>query len=165
MFFSRMLNKASDGINKFCMTACVLLLGTMVAITFAQIIFRVFFTALSWSEELARYMLVWSTMIGAGCVYKSGGHISVLIVQNILPDGIKKYAKVLVHILCGIVFVIACIYGLRYMELMGAQKSPALGIPMKYMYMSVPVGCAIMLFHAAVLIIDTFCKKKVGEEK
>ncbi|NCC15676.1 MAG: TRAP transporter small permease [Clostridia bacterium] len=140
--------KLSDTINKVCLTICVALLGAMVVTTFVQIICRVFFTALSWSEELARYFLIWTSLLGAGCVYKSGSNIAILVVQDLLPDKLKKLAKILVHLLCGIFFALAIYHGIRYMGMMGIQKSAALHIPMKYMYLAIPLGCGIMEFHA-----------------
>lgn len=152
--------KLSGTINKISMTICVALLGAMVVITFVQIICRVFFTALSWSEELARYFLIWSSLLGAGCVYKSGSNIAVLFIQNLLPEKLKKFAKILVHILCGIFFALAIYHGIRYMGLMGIQKSAALHIPMKYMYFSIPIGCGLMELHAFNAILEELFGKE-----
>ena len=43
----------------------------MVIITGAQIVCRIFFKSLQWSEEATRYLLIWCSMLGAGCVYNS----------------------------------------------------------------------------------------------
>ena len=155
--------KASDGLNKICIIISVVLLGGMVVVTSAQIICRVFFTALSWSEELARYLLIWSTFIGAGCVYKSKGHISIDIVQNLFKHNRKKVLKIIVQLLCIILFIIAIVYGFRYMILMGSQKSAALLIPMKYMYLAIPIGCSIMCIHAICLLLEEIFEKEVDK--
>ena len=164
MAVSNVINKVSEWINKVSMVTCVVLLGAMVIITFVQIICRVFFTALSWSEELARYLLVWSTMLGAGCVYKGGGHISVLVVQDLLPESLKKYAKIIVQVLCACFFAVAVFYGIKYMGMLGTQKSASLNIQMKYMYFSIPLGCGIMFIHAIAAIISGLYKK-AGEKE
>jgi TRAP-type C4-dicarboxylate transport system permease small subunit len=124
----------------------------------------VFFSALSWSEEVARYLLVWSTFIGAGCVYKRGGHISVLIVQDLLPFKLQKLLKILVHVLCGIFFVLAVYYGFKYTGKQGTQLSAALRIPMSLMYMAIPVGCGVMLLHAFNSIVQIFVAQEVAEQ-
>lgn len=161
MAVSNVIKKASERLNKVCTVLSVGLLGAMVVVTFVQIICRVFFTALSWSEELARYLLVWSTFIGAGCVYKAGGHISVEVVQNLFPPTVRKAFRIFVHILCGILFAIAVVYGIKYMGMVGTQKSAALHIPMKYMYAAIPVGCGIMMVHAIALITHILGEKEV----
>ena len=74
--------KASDFVDKIGCYLLILTMAGMVFFTSIQIIFRVFFDALAWSEEITRYLLVWSTFIGAGCVYKRGGHINVSFIQD-----------------------------------------------------------------------------------
>ena len=158
------LNKISDWLNKICMAISVSLLAAMVVVTTIQIICRVFFTALSWSEELARYILVWFTMIGAGCVYKSGGHISITALQDILPEGPRKYSDALVHAFCLLFFTVIFIYGVKYMGMLGTQKSASIPIQMKYIYLSIPLGSGIMAFHALTGIVKNL-GKKAGEEE
>ena len=164
MAIARAINKISDYVDNLCSVIVVVLLAGMVLVTSAQIICRVFFSALSWSEEVARYLLVWSTFIGAGCVYKRGGHISVLIVQDLLPSNLKKLVKVLVHALCGTFFVLAVYYGFKYTGKQGTQLSAALRIPMSLMYMAIPVGCGVMLLHAFNSIVQIFAAKEVVEQ-
>lgn len=156
------INKASDLVDKLCCIIVVVLLASMVFVTSVQIICRVFFSALSWSEEVARYLLVWSTFIGAGCVYKKGGHISVLIAQELLPHKLRKMVQILVHLLCGTFFAIAVYYGFKYMNMQGTQLSAALRIPMRLMYLAIPVGCSVMLLHAFNAIIQLINAKEVA---
>lgn len=164
MAFPKAINKVSDLVDKVCCIIVVVLLAGMVLVTSAQIICRVFFSALSWSEEVARYLLVWSTFIGAGCVYKKGGHISVLIVQELLPTKLRKLVRTLVHVLCGVFFLLAVYYGFKYMGKQGTQLSAALRIPMSLMYMAIPVGSSVMLLHAFNAIIQLFVGKEVVEQ-
>ncbi|MGI6235822.1 MAG: TRAP transporter small permease [Christensenellales bacterium] len=163
MAVAKVINKASDLVDAACQVIVVALLAAMVLVTSAQIICRVFFSALSWSEEVARYLLVWSTFIGAGCVYKKGGHISVLIVQELFPHKLRRFVQTLVHLLCSIFFAIAVYYGFRYMKMQGTQLSAALHIPMRLMYMAIPVGSSVMLLHAFDAILKLFTIKEVAE--
>jgi TRAP-type C4-dicarboxylate transport system permease small subunit len=126
----------------------VLMLGAMVIITGAQIVCRLFFTSLAWSEEATRYLLIWSTFFGAGCVYKHSGHISITIVQGLLPEKAGRILQLLVHALCMVLFALIVKYGIIYFGKQGSQLSPALRLPMRYVYTCIPIGCGIMCFHA-----------------
>ena len=160
---AKVIKKASDFVDKIGCGLLILTMAGMVFFTIFLIIARVFFTALAWSEELTRYLLVWSTFIGAGCVYKRGGHINVSFIQDKFKGKANNYAKILVHLICMAFFIIASYYGIIYMMKQGAQSSPALGIRMNLMYMAIPIGCGIMLLHALNAIIEILVTGEVAE--
>lgn len=163
MLIAKTIKKASDFVDKIGCWLVVLTVAGMVFFTSIQIIARVFFQAISWSEEVTRYLLVWSTFIGAGCVYKRGGHINVTFIQDRFKGNAKKFLQILVHLICCSFFMIAVYFGIIYMIKQGGQRSPALGINMNTMYMAIPVGCAAMLLHAVNAIFESFGKKEVKE--
>lgn len=159
------INKISDWLDKIGAILCLIMLAAMVVITGMQIVCRVFFTALIWSEEAARYLLVWSTFIGASCVYKHSGHISVTVLQSFLPQYGKKLINILIHVICAVFFALCVRYGIVYAIKMAKQLSPAMRIPMCYMYAAVPVGGALMLWHALDAVLQSFIKKDEGAQK
>lgn len=152
------IHKISDFVNKICCGLCVIALVAMVIMTGVQIIFRLFFDALTWSEEATRYLLIWSTFIGGSIVYKYGGHISVTLLHGRCPQFLKKVLTVFVHLVCGAFCTIAVVYGFRYMGLQGKQLSAALRVPMRYMYMSIPVGFLVMDLHILDALFQVFVK-------
>ncbi|MCC8108511.1 MAG: TRAP transporter small permease [Planctomycetes bacterium] len=137
----------SRWIDYVCGAICVLCVAAMVVLTGAQIVCREFFTALHWSEELIRYLLVWATFLGAGSVYRRSGHISVGVVQDLVPPHLRTVMRILCHLLCGAFFVAVTIYGLDYAAMQSRQLSAALRIPMSRVYLAIPIGCAIMAIH------------------
>lgn len=161
MSVAKAVKKASDFVDKISCWFVVLLIGGMVFFTAIQIIARVFFEALSWSEEITRYLLIWSTFIGAGCVYKRNGHINVTFIQDFFKDNAKKYVRLLVHLLCGAFFAIAIYFGIKYMGKQGSQLSAALRIPMSLMYMAIPIGCGIMFLHMLSAVLEVLENEEV----
>jgi TRAP-type C4-dicarboxylate transport system permease small subunit len=160
MAVANAVRKISDEVDKICCVVCIAMLIAMVILTGAQIVCRIYFTALSWSEEATRYLLVWSTFIGGSIVYKRAGHITITLIQGLLPQAPKKILQTLSHLVCGIFCAIAIYFGFKYMIMQGSQISAALGIPMRLMYMAIPVGCAIIELHIIDAIIRTFVKGK-----
>ena len=159
------VRKLSDRLDAVCAVICIICLSSMVLITGAQIVCRMYFTALVWSEELSRYLLVWSTFLGAGCVYKRLGHISVTVIRDILPPAAQKAMQIAVHLLCGAFFLMAAYYGIKYMGMQGKQLSAAMRIPMPWMYLAIPLGCGIMALHVLDLLLRMIPSepKKPGE--
>ena len=82
----KVLHKISDILDNICGVLIVFMIGAMVILTTAQIIFRTWFTSLSWSEEATRYLLIWSTFLGATCVYRHSGNIAITFVQDLFPE-------------------------------------------------------------------------------
>lgn len=142
------IHKLSDLLDKVMEVVIVFMLGAMVAITGAQIVCRIFFTSLAWSEEATRYLLIWSTLLGAGCVYKHAGHISISILQDILPGKARDVLQIVIHGICVFLFLLILYYGILYFGRQGKQLSPAMRLPMRYIYTCIPIGCGVMAFHA-----------------
>lgn len=158
-------HKVGKWLDKLGECICLVMLFAMVVITGAQIICRVFFEALTWSEELSRYLLVWSSIIGAACVYRRAGHINVSIIQDLLPAKGKKIMQIIVHILCGVFFALMIYYGFIYMGKMANQLSPAMRLPMSIMYASIPVGGILLLYQAFDAMLSLIFDKKETELK
>lgn len=130
------------------------MLGIMVVVTGAQIVCRVFFTSLSWSEEATRYLLIWSTLLGAGCVYKHSGHISITVLQDLLPEKAKDVLQIVIHALCIVLFALIVFYGIKYFGKQGRQLSATMRLPMKYVYTCIPLGAGIMIVHAVDAVLQ-----------
>ncbi len=148
MGFVKAVHKLSDALDKVMGYVIFVLLLLMVIITGAQIVCRIFFKSLQWSEEATRYLLIWCSMLGAGCVYKHGGHISVTVLQDVMPEKVKRIMQLLVHALCFALCILVVYYGYRYFGKQGTQLSASLRWPMRYVYLGIDFGCAFMAVHA-----------------
>lgn len=141
------LRKASDQLDTVFRFALFLTLSSMIVIITAQVIFRVFFTALSWSEELSRYLLVWSSFIGTSVAFKKGAHIAVTFAVDMLPGKIKKLVQSLSCILMALFFGITIWYSIYLFNVQVFQVSPAMGVKMRYVYMIIPIAFSVMSIH------------------
>ncbi len=158
MKFANIVKKVSDSIDKVCLAIIVAILGTMVVVTMAQIISRLAGDAFLWTEELNRYLLIWGTLIGAGCAYKEGSHISITFVQGMCSANVERSLRMLVHVVCLIAFVAMAYFSFEY-AMKQMQLAPVLRIPMKYMYLSVPISFVLMAVHALNAVLQ------IGQEK
>lgn len=121
-------------------------MGLMLTIIFVQVISRYFFgyTA-SWSEELSRYIFVWVTFLSLPVVSHQGGHMIVGVLTERFK-GEKLRLLLITGALCSSAFLAIMVWqGIRMIQLATWQTSPAMEIPMSYMYYSIPLGCGAML--------------------
>lgn len=157
-------HKCSEWLDHICGALCVLCLTAMVLLTGAQIVCRIWFTALAWSEELTRYLMVWATFLGASCVYRRSGHISVKVVQGLCSPALRTAMVVLCHLLCGAFFIAATVYGIDYMQMQSRQLSAAMRVPMSRVYLAIPLGFGIMAFHVLDLLLGMIPGRDTGKE-
>jgi TRAP-type transport system small permease protein len=127
--------------------AAILLLTILGAMS-AQVVARYVFGApISWSEEWARFALIWLAFLAAALVMAERRHIAVDVVsQRLGPRG-----KLRLECVSNAVVVIACVLlligGLRFVWRVGLVGSPALGIPRSYWYGAASTGLALMAVH------------------
>jgi TRAP-type C4-dicarboxylate transport system permease small subunit len=160
MRVTKALRKLSDNIDSLIMKVVfVTIVGMIVSISL-QIIFRVFFDALTWTEELSRYLLVWSTFLGATLAYKRSMHISVTFCVDLFKNTAKKIVIVFSIVLSLLFFVVVACFGIKYMLMQSTQVSAALRIPMRWVYIVIPISFIVMAVHGITGILDEIFKVK-----
>ncbi len=127
-----------------------ILIMTMVILAAAQAFSRRFFhISLSHTEEIVRYLFVWATFLGAAGAAYRGRHLSAAGRRR--ETNAPFYRKVrFITGLCAILFMAALfIYGIKIAALQAitAQKTAALGLPMWWIGLSVPVGAALIMYR------------------
>ena len=131
----------------------VLLLGLTAVVTL-QIVARVFFEAFSWTEELSRYLLVWSTFLGASMGFKRGSHVAITFVVDLFSGRFRQWVSVLIHALSVLFFFVGIVYGFQMIHQQVYQISPAMGLSMRVVYLAIPLGFATMVIHVFPLLLD-----------
>ncbi len=132
-----------------------LLFAMMTALTFAQVFTRFFLNiSLSWSEELSRFTLVWLIFTASILTYGDKIHIGVDALTNKLTGMTGRLVQ-LANRVCVLVFCTAVILGaLEFLPVTALQKSPACGIYMSYVYVSIPISMAFM----GIITIRDMCR-------
>jgi TRAP-type C4-dicarboxylate transport system permease small subunit len=128
--------------------AVFIMISAMAIDVFIEIIFRyVLLFPLFWTEEFARYCLVWSSLLAAGVALKKGQHIAVTFVAERFPKRIRAMAALGGDIFVGALLAVILWGGMYLVLLTRNQLSPAMRLPMSLPYMAIPTGSAVMLFH------------------
>lgn len=145
---SRLL-RASERLNLASERLLFVLVLAMIFFTTLQVVTRVFFTALSWTEEITCFLLVAASLVGTAVGFRRGSHIAVTFVTERLPARGRKSLAVLVHLLGIAFFGVVAIYGVLLMQTEARQISPALEIPMVWVYAMFPVVGGLVILHLA----------------
>jgi len=126
---------------------------------FSQVIMRkVFNNSLSWSEELARYCLIWMVFFGISYGVKRQRHIKIDLIYDRLSEKNKKILRIFANIVFIAFGLIILVYGqkIALKLFMLKQSSPALHIPMGALYSAAPVGLGLSVIRLLQNIVNEF---------
>lgn len=136
----------------------------MIAVVFLQTFCRfVIFRSLTWSEELSRYLFVAIIALGINLASTKHLFVRIEIIDGYLKgkallvlDMIRKMAAMYVSL----VFVYS---GYRLIRIGGYQVSPAMGIPMSFLYGIIFLG---FIMNALAVIVDIYeaCLNEKGDK-
>lgn len=134
-------------LNRGTVAITMVFLILMVLLVFMQIVLRIFtgFT-FSWTEELARYLMVWVAFLGGGFAFQHGAHMSIEVLVNRFTHNIQSVFKIISLILCLVFYGLLILKGLDFVGTT-SSKSPGLQIPMALVYLAIPIGAFLQLLN------------------
>lgn len=122
----------------------------------------------SWTEELARYLMVWAGMLGASCAYHAKAD------PALFPEARTKQGRVgklyaILRATGTLLFVTPvlwyCLYGLNgkiasgYIARNAKVSAETLDVPMAVFALAIPVGFSLILLHLASQLLGAFQEK------
>lgn len=151
---------------------CGILLGIMLIVILVQILFRGYLNfSLSWTEELARYIMIWFTYIGAIVCLWQGSHITIDVLIRRLSPKWQKYTRLTSNLLILFFLLVLFREGQKLViePMIINQLTPGLRISKSYLYSVIPVCTSIMIIILFVLIVKDarellIINKKMGDE-
>ena len=132
-------------------TILLILLVLMTCIMGIQIVSRyVFQNSLTWSEELVRYMFVWSAFLGVPFCIKHGLSIKVDQFRNLFPIPLQKVLMYIDKIIIFLLFLVLFIYSFKVVRAtyLSGQTSPAMQLPMWTVQISVTVSSLLSMIRS-----------------
>ena len=147
----------------------VFLMGLMVVNVLWQVATRFLLrNPSSYTEEVARYLLVWVGLLGAS--YAAGKRIHLSI--DLLPERLEGRRR---HVL--LLFVESCIFvfallvlviggtSLVRLTLSLGQTSAALQVPLGYVYLVLPMSGLLMMFFSVLHAADELGWARYGDDE
>lgn len=144
------MQRANQFLNYFeeCLGVASLIFTSLLI--FVQVVLRyVFDYSLSWSEEAARYLIVWFVFIGSSIAVREKAHATVDALVVVLPNRWKGVFSMFANGFA-ILFCIILIWSSSKMisnVIDYGNVTPALGMPMYIPYLAIPVGASLMLIR------------------
>jgi TRAP-type C4-dicarboxylate transport system permease small subunit len=146
--FAAALDRTAAALERTVATLLALLLTAMVLTVTWQVFTREILEDPSgWTEELARFLLIWIGLFGGALAYRRGLHLGLD-----LPAGALKFLGPGVRPACVLLFAVTVLVGggtsLVVLTTELDQFSPALGLPMAVVYLALPLSGLFMAAFA-----------------
>lgn len=148
------LSRLSEQVNLWCERLLFVLMVAMILFSTVQVVFRVFFTALSWTEEITCFLLFYTTLAGTAVACKRGSHIAITFIVRLFPSSLQRSLAVAVHLSGIFFFGVMAYFGALLMKTEATQTSPGLQIPMTWVYAAFPVAGTVVMLHLLAGIVQ-----------
>lgn len=132
-------------------TVLVTIMGLMVINVLWQVFTRfIVGTPSSFTDELARYLMIWVGVLGASYVSGKSMHVAI----DLLPSKLNKENQVKLKNIVNVIIIVFCFFalvigGLRlvYITFTLGQNSPALQIPLALVYIVIPISGLLIIYY------------------
>ena len=154
----------SAKIDRVCLFLAKTALVGMVGVIMLQVVSRYGLRRPPvWTEELARYLMVWGGLLGATAAFRRATDPAVVRADENARDRRAFFAKLAIG-LTAIIFVGPILYfsllgadmdpARSFIMRMSARTSPGLGLNLAYIAAAIPTVCVVILIHLAARIVD-----------
>jgi len=152
------MKKISDLLYRVSVWAVALLVGMMTAVTLLDVFARnVLGFSFPWAGELARFLLIWVTFLGASAAYKRlempGFDLLSEKISEKFSYIVFKLTQIAVILFSGLIIFAG--FSQSFSRTVSLQVSPGLEIPMTYPYLAIPIGMSLLLIHAISFLFDS----------
>ncbi len=126
------LTKVVTGIELAIGVGALLLIFFLVLLQAAQRYLPI--DGYPWTGELARFSLVWLTFVVAGVLVSSDSHISIEMIDTVRSPLLRRVVRVISCLIVAAVGVALTAEAWELVQTQGILKSPALRMPMSWLY-------------------------------
>lgn len=138
-------------IDKVLANALVVIMAVMVLNVLWQVFSRFLLGApSSFTDELARYLLIWIGILGAAYVSGQNLHVAIDVLPKRFSERTQKRLKLIVSWLIILFSLCAFVIGgsrLVYIVYLLDQNSPALQVPLSLVYLVIPISGILIIYY------------------
>lgn len=158
----RRVDKILEGALIFLMAANVLNVLWQV---FTRFILR---DPSSFTEELARFLLIWVGLLGASYAAGKKMHLAIDVVVRSFPEKVRRLAESAIQVFVFLFAFLVMVYGgirLVSITLRLNQISAALRIQLGYVYLVLPLSGLLIMFYASMFLAERIRSPEKREEE
>lgn len=142
----------SNALNQIARLGTGIAFFVLICAVLLQVYGRTFGSSPVWTEELTRYALLYLVAFGAGLSFRSGDMVNVDVISENLPGRLPWVLRLVSATITLGLTAYLLLPAWKYVAIGKLQTSPALGIKMTYVHLTVWLLLAVLAIAAAVRV-------------
>jgi len=152
-----------DGLVAIVRLVCIVLATALFVIVIAAIVARYGFgRAVSWTEEVPRYLLIWVSFLGAAVCVVKREHVGFELLFDSLPPRLRRAMAIFIGLLILGFGWITLRYGIVFVEDFGSDLMETIPFTNYWYYPAMPISGFLMMVFSIKVIIDEVMKADAG---
>lgn len=161
----KLLKWLDENFEEFIMMVfCAIMACIMIIQVAARYLFK---ASLSWSEELTRFMFIWSAFLSISYCIRKRLSIQITLLIDAFPFKVKYLVIMLVDVICLALYAYLTPQAISYLgqTITNGQLSTALRLPMWVIYLAPCVGFGLSMLRSLQMLFLDFKIFQKGEEE
>jgi TRAP-type C4-dicarboxylate transport system permease small subunit len=148
----RLVSWTLTAVRITCITFATALFVIVVAAVAARYLFG---QAVSWTEEVPRYLLIWVSFLGAAACVAKREHVGFDILFNALPERVRRWLGAAIGLLILGFGWIVFRYGIVFVQEFGGDLMETIPFRNYWYYVALPVSGALLMLFALQTVFDS----------
>ncbi|MFD0979195.1 TRAP transporter small permease [Tropicimonas aquimaris] len=156
------LERLTNLVSALCKVGVGLSFALLIVVVLVQVIGRTTGASPVWTEEMTRFALLYLAAFGVGLSFRSGDLVNVDVICENLPEPLPWVLRLVSAFLTGAVALILIPHAWKFTSIGKMQTSPAMGIRMDLIHITVTLLLALLFLFAALRVINMLAGRSNG---
>ncbi len=163
MGFLELLDRFADLLVAIVRWFCIVLASALFIIVVVAVVARYGFgQAVSWTEEVPRYLLIWISFLAAAVGVLKRDHVGFDVLFNALPKPLRRALGVALSALILLFGWIVFRYGITFVQDFGDDLMETIPYTNYWYYPAMPISGFLIMVFAVKLIIDEIVRPEAA---
>lgn len=142
----------------------LLIVGGLFVLFYGVVLRYVLDLPTTWQDEIARYLIIWGTLIGASVALRDNSHIRVEMLYQMFPKKSQHWINIFANIVSMAFFIFLIVYGIELVQQKFATGQTSTGgVPLWFIYIILPLSGLMLTVRITERLVRLFQGKPESE--